>query len=109
MKRTRAEREAGPELIGNVVTRLFAARGWGRRQGQLHLEQAWEEIIGPAAAGHTRVSSLRRGVLEVLVDNAVLLQELAQFHKRRVLEQLRGRLRNTTINDLRFRAGTWEK
>ena len=44
-----------------------------------------------------------RGVLEVVVGNAVLLQELAHFHKRRLLEQLRGRLPNTPLTDLRSR------
>ena len=37
--------------------------------------------------------------------NAVLLQELTHFHKRRLLEQLRQRLPGTPITDLRFRAG----
>jgi hypothetical protein len=48
---------------------------------------------------------LRRGVLEVTVGNAVLLQELAHYQKRRLLEQLRKRLAGTTITDIRFRAG----
>jgi predicted nucleic acid-binding Zn ribbon protein len=99
---------AGPERIGEILGRLFTARGWGRRQGRLHLETAWAEAIGPAGARHTRVAGLRRGVLEILVDNAVLMQELAHFEKRRLLEQLRGRLPGTTLNDLRFRAGTWK-
>jgi hypothetical protein len=43
------------------------------------------------------------------VDSAVLLQELAHYHKRRLLEELRGQLSGTTITDLRFRAGAWEK
>jgi hypothetical protein len=44
-------------------------------------------------------------VLEVVVDNAVLLQELAHYQKRQLLESLRKRLPNTPLNDLRFRAG----
>jgi hypothetical protein len=88
-----------------VLSRLFTARGWGRKQGRLQLEQAWEETAGPEHAAQTRVGSLKRGVLEILVGNAVLLQELAHFHKRRLLEQLRRRLPSVAINDLRFRAG----
>jgi len=99
---------AGPEPLGEILGRLFTARGWGRRQGQLRLETAWAEAIGPDGARHTRVAGLRGGVLNVLVDNAVLLQELAHFHKRRLLEQLRGRLPGTPLHDLRFRAGTWK-
>ena len=100
--------ERGPERLGEILSRLFAARGWGRRQGRLHLERAWADAVGPEFAAHTRPSAIRRGVLEVVVDNAVLLQELTHYHKRRLLEQLRRRLPDTPLTDLRFRAGVLE-
>ena len=100
--------DKGPEKLGEILSRLFTARGWGRRQGRLHLEKAWAEAVGPEHAAQTRVGNLRRGVLEVVVANAVLLQELAHFHKRRLLEQLRRRLPGTPLTDLRFRAGVLE-
>jgi predicted nucleic acid-binding Zn ribbon protein len=96
--------QRGPENLAEILSRLFTARGWGRRQGRLHLEKAWAEVAGPQFAPHTRVGNLRRGVLEVLVGNAVLLQELTHFHRRRLLEQLRGRLPGTPLTDLRFRS-----
>ena len=99
--------QPGPERIGEVLSRLFTARGWGRRQARLHLERAWEEAAGPEFAAHARLVNIRRGVMEIEVNNTVLLQELASFHKRRLLEELRRRLPNTTLTDLRFRAGTW--
>ena len=95
----------GPERLSDILGRLFTARGWGRRQERLQLEEAWSAAAGPEIARQTRVNQLRRGVLEVVVANAVLLQELAHFHKRRLLEQLRQRLPNTPCTDLRFRAG----
>jgi predicted nucleic acid-binding Zn ribbon protein len=102
------KKQDGPEPVGEILSRLFAARGWGRRQGRLHLENAWAEAVGTEHAPHTRVAGLRRGVLEVEVANAVLFQELAHFHKRRLLEELRRRLPGTPLTDLRFRAGTWK-
>ena len=96
--------DRGPEMLKEILGRLFTARGWGRRQERLHLEEAWVAVVGPAHARQTQVGSLRRGVLEVIVGNAVLMQELASFHKRRLLEELRQRLPNT-LTDLRFRAG----
>jgi predicted nucleic acid-binding Zn ribbon protein len=98
----------GPEPVGEILSRLFAARGWGRRQDRLRLEEAWAAAAGPQAAKQTRVAGLRRGVLEVIVGNAVLLQELAHFQKRRLLEQLRRRLPGTALTDVRFRAGVIE-
>jgi predicted nucleic acid-binding Zn ribbon protein len=97
----------GPEALGEILSRLFTARGWGRRQDRLRLEEAWAAAAGACgvAAQHTRVGALRRGVLEVTVGSSVLLQELAHYHKRRLLEQLRGRLPGVTVTDLRFRAG----
>ena len=100
--------DKGPEKLGEILGRLFTARGWGRRQGRLHLERAWAEAAGPEYAAQTRVAGLRRNVLEVVVGNAVLLQELAHFHKRRLLEALRGKLPGTPLTDLRFRAGVLE-
>jgi predicted nucleic acid-binding Zn ribbon protein len=99
--------ERGPERLGEVLSRLFAARGWGRRQDRIRLEQAWEKAVDPQHAPATRVGALRRGVLEVLVNNGVLMQELSGFHKRRLLEKLRTLLPGTTLADLRFRVGTW--
>jgi len=98
--------DIGPEPVGEILSRLFAARGWGRRQERLRLEEAWSTAIGPKGSMHTQINKLRRGVLEVIVDNAVLLQELAHFQKQRLLEQLRARLPEVTFLDLRFRAGT---
>ena len=33
----------GPEPLSEVLSRLFAARGWGRQQDRLRLERAWAE------------------------------------------------------------------
>lgn len=103
----RIYKDDGPERLKEVLSRLFTARGWGRRQGRLHLEKAWAAAAGPEHAAHTRVAGIRRGILEVEVNNSVLLQELAQFHKRRLLNTLRSSLAGTTVTDLRFKAGTW--
>jgi predicted nucleic acid-binding Zn ribbon protein len=97
---------SGPERIGEIISRLFAARGWGRQQERVKLERAWSEAAGPDYAALTRVLAIRRMVLEIEVNGAVLMQELAQFHKRRLLEAMRKALPGATIADLRFRPGT---
>src|SRR5713101_1746937 len=104
-----SEGPSKPEKLGEILSRLFAARGWGRRHERIQLEEAWSEVIGQRGADHTRVGILRRGVLEILVDSSVLLQELAHFQKRHLLEQLRSRLPAIAIKDLRFRAGVKDR
>ena len=98
---------SGPENLADVLARLFTSRGWGRKSERVRLEAAWAETVGPGLTADTRVGPLRRGVLEVEVKTAVLLQELAQFHKRRLLTELRKRLPGTPVTDLKFRAGAW--
>jgi predicted nucleic acid-binding Zn ribbon protein len=99
------EPSRGPEPLGEIISRLFAERGWARKQDRLRLERAWVEAVGPELARHTQPLAIRRGVLEVVVGNAVLLQELSQFHRRTILHKLRAALTGVTITDLRFRAG----
>lgn len=98
--------EKGPENLGDVLGRLFTARGWGRLSERSRLENVWVEVTAEWP-GQTRVLSLRRGVLEVEVRNGVLVQELAQFHKRKLLGELRKRLPGQTLTDLKFKAGVW--
>lgn len=95
----------GPEPLAEILGRLFTAKGWGRKQDRMRLESAWQEAVGPEHATQTRVGAIRRGVLEIEVFGAVLLQELAHYHKRRILARLRESLPGTTVSDLRFRAG----
>ena len=97
----------GPENLSDILGRLFTARGWGRKTDRQRLEGAWAEAAGPAVGKDTRVLGARRGVLEVEVKGAVLLQELAQFHKRTLLGKLRKALPGVPLTDLKFRAGAW--
>jgi predicted nucleic acid-binding Zn ribbon protein len=99
--------DRGPENLSDVLARLFTARGWGRKSERVRLEAAWAEAIGPERLPDTRVGGLRRGVLEIEVRTGVLMQELAQFHKRALLAVLRTKLPGTPVTDLKFRAGAW--
>lgn len=99
--------EPGPENITDILARMFTARGWGRKSERVRLETAWDEVAGETYRTVTRLGSFRRGVLEVEVRSSVLMQELAQFHKRILLTELRKRLTGLTITDLKFRAAAW--
>ena len=100
--------EKGPEKIGDILGRLFVAKGWGRKQERLKLEKSWAEAAGEEYAAHTRVLVLKKGVLEVSVDSSVLLQELSQYQKRPILAKLRKLLPALVLTDLRFKYGKAE-
>ena len=97
--------EPDPEPIKEILARLFTARGWGRRQERIHLTRAWVAAVGPEYEPHSRVLGLKRGIFEVEVDSAVLVQELMHYHKRRLLTALREKLPGHPIKELRFKVG----
>ena len=92
-----------PLAISEILGELVARRGFARVRGQQHLEDAWRTAIGEPGAKYTRVGAVRRGTLEILVANSVLLQELVGFQKQSLLKQLREALGSDEVRDLRFR------
>jgi predicted nucleic acid-binding Zn ribbon protein len=94
----------GPERIGDILTQLMARRGYARVQSGEMYDAAWHEAAGPLAAKYSRVGSLKRGTLEVVVANSALVQEFT-FQKTAILKTLNEQLPDQGIKDLRFRVG----
>jgi predicted nucleic acid-binding Zn ribbon protein len=97
----------GPENIGDILAKLFATRGWGRKADQIQLEEAWLATIGPEFGPKTRINSLKRGIAEIEVNDPILLQELVQFHQQRLLTILKQKVTNKPVKQIRFRFGNW--
>lgn len=98
----------GPENLSDILGKLFAARGWGRKSERARLEAAWAEVVGPEFGADARVLAARpRGIIEIEVRNPILMQELAQFHKRRLITRLKEKMPGQPVNDLKFRSGVW--
>ena len=98
----------GPEPISEVLSRLFLSRGWGGRQARLQLEEAWKNAAGELAFARTRLGPIRRNVLEVIVADAVLLQELSNFQKRALIKTINEQLGDGKVTDIWFRLGSIE-
>lgn len=98
----------GPKPIGNILSELMARRGYARVQSGRAYETAWREAAGELVAEYTRVGALRRGTLEVVVDNSTLVQELT-FQKPTLLKLLTRLLPDEPLEDLRFRVGTLDQ
>ena len=96
-----------PKPIGDILAELMARRGYARVQTAVAFDDAWREAtealaIGPLVAEHTRVGALRRGTLEVLVGNSLLVQELG-YEKPTILKRLAELLPDERIENIRFR------
>ncbi len=94
----------GPKPIGTILSELMARRGYARVQSAGAYAAAWREAAGELAAEYTRVGSLRRGTLEVIVVNSTLVQELT-FQKPTLLKLLARLLPDERLENLRFRVG----
>lgn len=94
----------GPKKIADVLGQLMARRGYARVQASSALDQVWRLAAGEALALVSRPGNLRRGVLQVVVANSAALQELG-FAKRTIIKELKQRVPDHEIRDIRFRIG----
>ena len=92
-----------PKRIDNVIAQVVQRKGYAQVRTQGERDTAWQKVAGEMAAS-TQVGSLRRGTLEILVANSLVMQELT-FRKEELLAQLQEALPETTIKQIRFRIG----
>jgi len=102
-ERSRPYDTTEPDLLGAVISKLFATRGYGRMQSDRQLHTAWSEVAGEDLAGQTRVTGLKNGVLQIGVSNAAQLNELAAFRKQELLERLQAEHSHLRVRDLKFK------
>ena len=96
--------KTGPQAMSSILAELMARSGYARVQGAAEYEAAWREAAGELMAQYTRVGSVRRGKLEIVVAHSTLMQELG-FQKPALIKRLNELLAGQTIADLRFRVG----
>ncbi|MFZ5829182.1 MAG: DUF721 domain-containing protein [Planctomycetota bacterium] len=95
----------GPQPMSDLLAELMAGKGFARVQSTASYEEAWRAVAGEMLVRYTRVGALKRGCLEIIVANSLLLQELT-FQKQTLLEGLAERLPGQGIRGLRFRVGS---
>ena len=97
-----------PKRIGNVIAQVFQRRGYAQVRSAGQRDQAWQQAVtehgGQAWHASTRVGSFRRGTLEVLVANSLLMQELT-FCKEQLLATLQEALPDEGVKQIKFRVG----
>ncbi len=98
----------GPKPLSEILGDLFASRGYGRLQAQGELERAWNAAVGEPECRQTKLGGVRRGVLNVTVAGAALLEQLSAFRKPELLAALRRDAPGSPILDIRFRVGPVE-
>ncbi len=90
--------------IGEVLKSVFAEIEKGKTLSREDVELKWFEIAGDQGKKHTKVASLRKGVLTVLVDSSTWMHRMA-IEKRKVLKQLKSNFGKDKISGINFKIG----
>ena len=93
-----------PKPIADVIAQVVQKRGYAQVRAAGQWNEAWAAASGEQFAAVTEVGQLRRGVLEVMVANSLVMQELT-FEKERILKHLQTARPDAGIKQLRFRVG----
>lgn len=64
----------------------------------------WRQAAGEALAACSRATQVKRGVLEVVVENSLVMQEIG-FQKIAIVKRMSELLPSEGIRDLRCRVG----
>lgn len=92
-----------PKRIDNVLAQVVQRRGYAQVRAASERDEAWQSAVGQFASA-TQVGALRRGTLEIRVENSLLMQELT-FRKEELLGKLQTAMPDAGIKQLRFRVG----
>ena len=92
-----------PQRIGDVLTDLLARRGYGQITSQEDCQAAWRVAVGDLAE-FSLATVVKRGVLQVVVGNSVVMQELT-FRKPELVARMASALPKHRIKDMRFKVG----
>ncbi|WP_030440873.1 DUF721 domain-containing protein [Actinoplanes subtropicus] len=65
-----------PQLFGDVLGRLMKARGWEKPKAEATVFGAWERVVGPEIAKHSRPVKLDGGVLTVEAESTAWATQL---------------------------------
>ncbi|TWU00613.1 hypothetical protein Pla108_15650 [Botrimarina colliarenosi] len=98
-----------PKRAGDVVAAVIAKHGYAAVKGADAVRAGWVQVAADvlgdeAIAKMTSVGQLKRGVLEVMVANHVVMQEI-NFHRPRLLAATQAALPDSKITALRFKVG----
>ncbi|MFY1688935.1 DUF721 domain-containing protein [Plantactinospora sp. WMMB782] len=80
-----------PQLLGTVLARLVKARGWQQPAAEATVFGAWERVVGPDVAEHSRPVKLENGELTVEAEStawATQLRLLAASLLRRIAAEV---------------------
>jgi predicted nucleic acid-binding Zn ribbon protein len=100
-----------PQLFGDVLQRLMRARGWERPKAEATVFGAWEKVVGPDIAKHSRPVKLDAGVLTVEAESTAWATQL-RLLTGKLLKSIAAEVGHNVVNRLNIHgpaAPSWNR
>ncbi|WP_239145720.1 DUF721 domain-containing protein [Actinoplanes couchii] len=100
-----------PQLFGAMLERLVKTRGWEKPKAEATVFGAWEKVVGPNVAAHSRPVKLDGGVLEVEAESTAWATQLRMLAAT-LLRQIADELGHNVVTRLNIRgpvAPSWSR
>ena len=102
------QRPRSSASLGHALDLFLKKSGLGVLAKYPAIQGAWDSVVGPELSGRMRISSFRRGVLEIAVDSSALLTEVG-FFRGAILEDIRQRVKKPFVSRISFVLGPMEE
>jgi predicted nucleic acid-binding Zn ribbon protein len=100
-----------PQLFGDVLARLMKSRGWQRPAAEATVFGAWERVVGPEIAKHSRPVKLEDGELTVEAESTAWATQL-RLLARSLLQRIAKEVGHNVVRKLHIHgpaAPSWSK
>jgi predicted nucleic acid-binding Zn ribbon protein len=94
------------QRLGDALKAYMKRTGLASQLKHRGIYEVWRKALR-SHADHTRVLGVRRGVLQVEVDSAPLLQEL-EFQRHILLKTLQAEVQEPFVSEIHFRVGSFD-
>lgn len=98
----------GVSSIGEIIPKIIKSIGLKKKAEQNQVLFEWDSIVGEQLSEKTKPIGVKRGILRVLVESSVWMNEL-QLMKPVLMEKIEGKIGRNKIKDIKFCLGKIEK
>ena len=95
-----------PKKANEIINRLLARKGYSQTQSHQQLQEIWEKTVGPRMKEQTRAIGIKAGSLTVMVQSAVVNQEMA-YQKKELLSKIKNSAIGSRVKNIRFKIGNF--
>ncbi len=88
--------------IGDVLSRIMAGCRRPDNSEINRIQRIWNEFFDDAIVRHASPGTLEKGILTILVDSSIIIQQL-RFQARAIIDEINRQMGQGRINEIRFK------